>query len=322
MEFNDWTKEESAPERRTRKRNSILTIALFCLMVGAAVVFSILSRLHAALTPEPTPSPEQANALTAESGVLTVTFLDVGQGDCVFLRSPNGKTMLVDAGPADAFDTVYAYLESQKIAGLDMVVCSHLHADHIGSMARIVGVYAVGSFYLPPFDAESATYFNLLDALNENHIETQSPLADVNALLPWDESCEVRVLSPYGVTYDDFNDTSYILRVSYGATAVLLTGDATTLSEKLMCKALPNRLIRANILKVGHHGSGDSTSNKLLNAVNPTYAVISVGENNGYGLPDESTINRLTEHGITIYRTDRDKSVTFVLDGTNVTVLE
>ena len=205
---------------------------------------------------------------------------------------------------------------------MDVVVASHLHADHIGGLIQVVDTYPVGDFYYPPFDATSETYFNLLDALNESEATQHRPLAGVDTMIPWDSAIEVRILSPYETVYDDFNDTSYIIRVRYGNTAVLLTGDATELAEKLALKAQPDQYFRADVLKIAHHGSSDATFEAFLDAVSPAIAVISCGKDNDYGHPHDALLDRLSERGITIYRTDENGTVTLLLDGTSVTVLK
>jgi len=324
--FNEPSTEESA----RRRRNRILLI--LALVLALAVVVTVAALLHGA-APDASvasaavvsPSVPAATASPSSSPVpngLLVTFLDVGQGDAAFLQSPSGKTMLIDGGPEDAFSMIDQLLASREIAGLDVVIASHLHADHIGGLIQLVDTYPIGDFYYPPFDAESETYFQLLDALKESQATVSSPLASVDTLIPWDDRVEVRVLAPYKTVYSDYNDTSYILRVTYGNTSILFTGDATTLGEKLALKAQPNHYFQANVLKIGHHGSSDSTSKKFLNAVSPSIAIISVGINNDYGQPDKELLDRLEEAGVTVYRTDENGSITLLLDGTNVTVLK
>ena len=338
---SDWSKNES-PEEHARKRKERITIASLITLLTA--VFSILfSLLHqqlanqaqqeasasstSTLTASVTVPPEESASATAaqmpavEAGLL-VSFLDVGQGDSAFLRSPSGKTMLVDGGPEGSFSVIDPYLTSLGVVGLDVVVASHLHADHIGGLISVVDNYPIGDFYYPPFDADSDTYVRLLDALKESQATVHQPLAGVDMLIPWDDQVEVRILSPYDTIYQDFNDTSYIIRVSYGNTAVLFTGDATELAEKLALKAQPNHYFRADVLKVAHHGSRDATFETFLDAVSPAIAVISVGKNNDYGHPHDSLLDRLSERGITVYRTDQDGTVTLLLDGTSVTVIE
>ena len=340
--FN-WNQQESAEERSAKRRErftlaSLLFIALIIVSVAFTLLHNQLSALTAAeLTPTPlisvtpeaevpagdaAPSSASAATLPPASEGLLVSFLDVGQGDSIFLRSPSGKTMLVDGGPEGSFPVVDQYLTSLGVVGLDVVVASHLHADHIGGLVSVVDAYPIGDFYYPPFAAESEVYFDLLDALKESQATVHQPYAGKSTLIPWDDAVELRILAPYETVYDDFNDTSYIIRVSYGNTAVLLTGDTTELGEKLALKAQPNYYFKADVLKIAHHGSRDGTFEKFLDAVSPAIAVISVGKDNDYGHPNQELLDRLSERGITVYRTDQDSTVTLLLDGTSVTVLK
>ena len=334
----DWSRQETAEERARKHKERITIASLITLMLAVlAILFSLLHQQFAQelaasaaqFSPAPAqtiaalPATEHADAevSSAHAGLL-VSFLDVGQGDSILLRSPSGKTMLVDGGPEGSFPIIDEALMKWNIVGLDVVVASHLHADHIGGLIQVVDTYPIGDFYYPPFDAQSETYFSLLDALKESQATVHQPLAGVDTLIPWDDQVEVRILSPYDVNYSDFNDTSYIIRISYGNTAVLLTGDATELSEKLALKAQPNHYFRADVLKIAHHGSSDSTFEAFLDAVSPAYAVISCGKNNDYGHPHAALLDRLRERGLTIYRTDEDGTVTLLLDGTQVTVIK
>ncbi len=335
---SEWSRTESNEERSKKRAERItlvalLVVALMVLAVAFALLHFYLAAQHSAASDpsasvlsaeaagEPAGSAGEISPPSVESGLL-VSFLDVGQGDCIFLRSPSGKTMLVDGGPAGSFPAIDAYLVHLGVAGLDVVVASHLHADHIGGLISVVDAYPVGDFYYPPFDAESETYADLLDALNESQATVKQPLAGKDTLIPWDSEVEVRILAPYDAVYDDFNDTSYLIRVRYGDTAVLLAGDTTQLGEALALKAQLDHLFRADVLKIGHHGSYDATSEDFLAAVSPAIAVICVGDNNGYGHPHQSLLDRLSERGITVYRTDMDGTVTILLDGTSVTVIE
>ena len=272
QDFQDLNMSPQLEERSHKKRGRILLILL--LVLALAVVATVAALLHGAAPDAAVASAANVSPFGSDghrvpsplppcqSGLL-VTFLDVGQGDAAFLQSPSGKTMLIDGGPESAFSTIDQFLSKRGVVGLDVVLASHLHADHIGGLIQLVDTYPIGNFYYPPFDAESETYFQLLDALKESQATVSSPLAGVNTLIPWDDKVEIRILAPYQTVYSDYNDTSYILRVSYGEHRRPLYRDATSLGEKLALKAQPNHYFHADVLKVGHHGSSDSTSKKV-----------------------------------------------------------
>ncbi|MEG2217589.1 MAG: MBL fold metallo-hydrolase [Clostridia bacterium] len=316
--------QECEPQPRHRRW---LLICMLFLMLVAVFSLSLLgySQRIAATNAAPTPIPTETLAFSAgnhDFTGLTIWFLDIGQGDCAFLRSPNGKTMLIDAGPAGSFPVIQRFLEAQQITRLDIVICSHLHADHIGSMTEILDAYQIGALYLPPFDIESSTYANLVEAVERNHVLAKPIYASATSTLDWDETTEVRVLSPYEVHYDDENDTSLMLRIRYGNTAALFVGDAGLVAERLAIKALPNHYFTANVLKVGHHGSASATGKKFLSTVKPSIAVISVGKDNSYNLPDASILKRLKQTGIKTLRTDELGTICISLDGNRAWVIE
>lgn len=331
---NDWENSESPQERAAKRKERITIASLITLLIAVlSILFTLLHQQIASDSTQQSASAAASSTLSlvddsfaagmpAVADGLLVSFLDVGQGDSIFLRSPSGKTMLVDGGPDGSFPAIDQFLTSLHVTVLDVVIASHLHADHIGGLVQVVNTYPIGDFYDPPFDAESETYYRLLDALNESQATVHSPYGGVSSTIEWDDDVNVQILSPYETNYDDFNDTSYIIRITYGNTAVLLTGDATGLSEKLALKALPNSFFRADVLKVAHHGSRNATYEPFLDAVSPAIAVISVGKDNDYGHPTQELLDRLNERGITIYRTDRDGTVSLLLDGTRVTVIE
>ncbi len=233
----------------------------------------------------------------ADGDALTVVVIDVGQGDSILLISPEGKTMLVDAGPADAFDAVDATLRANGVESLDVVVATHPHADHIGAMRAVQNAYPVGAYY---------TNRDVSGGMN----------------IPWADSCTVTVLSPIP-SYDvpeEVNDTSVVLHVRYGETAVLLTGDAEATAEGRMLDTYPRSMLKADVLKLGHHGSSTSSYYAFFLAVDPDYAVASCGKDNEYGHPHLETLSLLYETRTAFYRTDCDGSVTFWLNGETVSV--
>lgn len=292
-------------------------------------IADVLLAEDATATPQATPTlvptakasaaPSATPAQSRLNGVLTVYVLDVGQGDSILLVSPQGKTMLVDVSTSSAYDTICGDLSALGITSLDVVVATHPHADHIGCMAKIIRSYPIGAFYMTEFTATTTGYEKMLEALEEKNVPVYA--TDTTTKIEWDESCTVTVLSPFAEEIgDDCNDSSIVLRVSYGNTSILLTGDAGTDAEKRMLSNWDASLLDADVLKLGHHGSSTAMSEIFLKAVSPKYAVCSVGAGNDYGHPHSETLEILERYKIPLYRTDEKGTITILLNGTDVSI--
>lgn len=261
------------------------------------------------------------SAASVSEPFLRVTVIDVGQGDSILLVSPEGKSMLVDAGPADAFDRIANALSDSGVSALDVIVCTHPHEDHIGSMADVLDAYPVGAYYTIDTDQAFPRSEAIHAALERNGCPVYT--AEAYATIPWAESCTVTVLNPIPAYADEpteMNDLSLVLHVCYGDTAVLLTGDAEAAAENRMLDTFPKSMLRADVLKLGHHGSSSSTGYAFLLAVDPDYAVASCGADNEYGHPHYETLSLLYGTHTAFYRTDLDGTITFRLDGERVAV--
>jgi competence protein ComEC len=255
-------------------------------------------------------------------GVLEVTAIDVGQGDAIFMVSPEGRTLLVDAGGIPFWmhseldigeDVVSPYLWSRGIHQLDVMALTHAHADHMAGMAAVMANFHPRELWL---------------GVNSPSVEQQALLREAKGLgIPFvlhkaGDSLEigsamVQVLAPprdAEAHVSRPNDESLVLKVSYGATSALLEGDAEKKTEKQLVEENPE----ADLLKVAHHGSTTSTIPELLAAVHPRFAVISVGARNVYGHPRQEVLDRLAEAHVLTYRTDIGGAVTFYLDGKTV----
>lgn len=282
------------------------------LRVLFSVVLAIIVAAVAMIT-------EKANVEPVADGEMFVDFVDVGQGDCTLIRSADA-VILVDAGEAGTADTVVSYLKEKGIKNIDCCIATHPHSDHIGALYRIFEEFSVDTVLLPDIPDEliptTSTYEKFLDGL-----ENVKNIIPAGAGDNFDfGSLNIDVLGPVK-EYDDLNQMSLVSKVSFGNTSVMLTGDAETPAETDMLKKR-NVDYSADILKVGHHGSKTSTSEKWLEAVHPQFAVVSCGLDNDYGHPHKNIVNRLEDFGVEYYRTDLEGHILFKSDGNEITLIK
>ena len=245
---------------------------------------------------------------------LRVYFINVGQGDSEFIILPDGKTMLIDAGTADHGDEVCAFINGLGYSGIDYVLATHPHADHIGGMREVLDGFAVGTFYMPDALNTTKTFENMLAKLLEKQINTVRTEA---GMIIAQGAYTIEFLTPLN-TYDDINNSSVVTRIAYGSNVFLFMGDAEKEVENDLLRAVGGDKLKADVLKVGHHGSSSSSTPQFLSAVRPAYAVISVGAGNEYGHPTEKTLNNLASAGAAVLRTDTDGTVGFGSNGNGI----
>lgn len=248
------------------------------------------------------------------TGKLAVHYLDIGQGSSQLLISPTGKVMLIDTGDIDKESIMLGHLEDYGINKIDILVLSHAHADHIGTASTIINKVDVGKIYMPKASNTTKTYETLLKTIKNKGLKVTTAKAGIT--LDWDEQIQVKMLAPVKAAYEDLNDTSAVVKVTYGQHSYIFTGDAERESEKDMLNS--NADLSSTVLSVGHHGSNSSSTSSFLNKVKPTYAVIQVGKDNKYGHPTEGALNRLSKKGIQIYRNDLNGTVSSVTDGKKI----
>ncbi|TCZ79942.1 MBL fold metallo-hydrolase [Paenibacillus albiflavus] len=248
------------------------------------------------------------------AGKLAVHFLDVGQGSSEFLISPTGKVMLIDTGDIDKEAIMMKHLKDYQINRIDILVLTHAHADHIGTASAIINNFDVGKIYMPKVGNTTKTYETLLKTIQNKKLKVTTAKAGIK--LDWDEQVQVEMVAPVKANYEDLNDTSAVLKVTYGENSFLFTGDAERESEKDMLNLKAD--LSANVLAVGHHGSNTSSTNAFLDKVKPTYAVIQVGADNKYGHPTDATLNRLSKKNIKVFRNDLNGTVSAVADGKRI----
>lgn len=297
-------------------------VVLIFLIVACLLVAGCVS-LAPSGTPAPgqgTPGPAITPALPAgaANGTVEVHFLDVGQGDSVLVRNGN-RTMLVDGGTIDAGPAVAAYLKSQGIGTIDVVVSTHPHADHIGGLLTVLESFPVKTVYDTGIPHTTRTYEGYLTLIDQKNIRFVVPQrGDTIDLGP---GVTVRVLSPPpgGVgAGSDLNENSMVLKITHGSVSFLLMSDAESEAENTMLES--GHDLKSQVLKVGHHGSRSSSGKAFLKAVDPQVSVIEVGDDNPYNHPAPATLDRLYAIGSEVYRTDRDGNVVVTSDGKGITV--
>ena len=256
---------------------------------------------------------EEPTAVTGEG--LTVQYIDVGQADCALLEC-DGEYLLIDGGNRDDSQLLVSFLEQQGVKELAAVVCSHAHEDHVGGLPAVLAVYPTKTVYAPTKTYSSSIFDKFVYYTDQQGLDITIPAPGDQFALG---QAVVTVLGPVK-SYADTNDTSIVLRVTYGETSFLFTGDMETEAENDMLDYWEGKAdCKADVLKVGHHCSNTSTGYRFLNEVNPAYGIISVGKGNDYGHPHKEPMSRLRQAGVTILRTDELGTIQAVSDGKEVT---
>lgn len=251
------------------------------------------------------------NTGIAQAGTLTVTWLDVGQGDAAVIQC-GGQSMLIDGGKPEKSSYIYAWLQQHSLSYLDVIVATHVDADHIGGLSGALNYASVGTAYCPETTGTTETFQSFVKYLAQRGKQITVPTAGETFALG---GAQIQILGPLHRA-EDSNDNSIVLKVSFGAISFLFTGDAERAEEQDLLNSGVN--LQSTVLKVGHHGSDTSTSYPFLRAVAPQYAVISVGAGNSYGHPTEAVLSRLRDAGVTTFRTDMQGEITAVSDGQTI----
>lgn len=244
---------------------------------------------------------------------MRVHFIDVGQGDSIFIESPNGKTMLVDGGVKGAGQQVVSYLKELGVNKLDVVVATHPDADHIGGLIPVLNSIEIGQFYDSGKVHTSQTFEEMLTLIDEKNIPYNVPKTGDS--ITFDDDLQVKVLNANEETTDN-NDASIVLKIAYGNVSFLLTGDAGVALEQEMLQSD----VKATILKAGHHGSNTSSSAEFIQAVHPEVTILSYSEGNKYGHPHTEVVERLQAIGSKTYATAEAGTVIVSTDGVNYDV--
>lgn len=253
------------------------------------------------------------------AGQLRITFFEVGNGDCILLQSGD-ETALIDAGGDRQSEEVITDLKVHGITRIDHVVATHADTDHIGSLDEVIRTFSIGTFWMPLYSPEyeptTRSYLELRDALYEKSI----PISTASYLQGFSVGrAQVTFLNDMDTTdYTDENRRSVVCRVAFGDHVILLMGDADQEAE-LQLLDIPS-MLKADVIKIGHHGSDTSSHPLFIDTVDPEIAVITCGFANEYGHPHTKTIETLAAVNASVYRTDLNGAITITSDGTTLSV--
>lgn len=258
---------------------------------------------------EETQLPETNNADISD---MTVHFLDVGQGLSILIES-DGHYMLYDGGDRTASSFVVSYLKKEGVGKLDYVIASHYDADHLNGVVGALNVFPTDKVLAPDYEADSRVYQSFINIINEKQIPLIHPSVGSEYSLG---SASFTVLGPLGSDYKDVNDYSIVIMLQNGSDRLLITGDSEYTSEEELC--ISGADLACDVYVAGHHGSGTSSSWKLLQNAVPEYVVISCGEGNSYGHPHDSTMEKFESMELSVFRTDKQGTILCVSSGSGI----
>lgn len=319
--------------KRRRKKKGGLFGTVLVLVIAAGVflwqqedyrqmALSWLNDTFHEATKDSSQSLSDGNVVQNVEGEAKIWYLDVGQADSMLLQLPNGNEweyVLIDAGTGQTEEALVSWLQEQGVTDIAAVIATHPHEDHIGGMDAVLEAIPVESLYMPEVK-ESLTpttrcYEQMLDAAEAQQVQAVKGQSGVTVYE--EDGVKLELVGPEPQKeYDDLNEYSLVAKLTVGEKSFLFTGDSSEQAEADMIEAGED--LKADVLKIGHHGSSTATTEAFLQAVNPQVAVISCGKDNSYGHPHEETMQRLQEKAMTIYRTDEDGTILATCDGISI----
>ncbi len=287
-----------------RHRTALIVLVCACWLAAVFAVGIWMGRASQA----PAPSKQRLSVSAPTPGELTVYFVDVGQGDAILAVSPDGQAMLVDTGPATSAEALDRVLSVAQIRTLRMLVLTHVHQDHIGGVPTVLRRCRVREVWTNATPFTSLNERDCVHALKRQHLQPRPWPPAVIKRLGTDVSIEPLRLDPPLPGDASENNNSLALRLVYGRARVLLCADQEQYTRDALLQRKAD--VRADILKVAHHGSQNGLDMPWLRFVNPRHAIISVGADNPWGHPAESTLQLLQSQRVRVWRTDRHGVIT------------
>lgn len=284
----------------------LLLISLFSMFIGGCSSKRVVTTSSSNTTNEVTVKATSVN------GELKIHYINVGQADSILIQQGQ-ENMLIDAGNNADADMVTKYLKSQGVEKLNYVIGTHPHEDHIGGMDKVINTFNIGTIYMPKATSNTKTFKDVLTAIKAKNLKITTPVPGSSFNLG-QAKCDI--LAPNGINYNDVNNYSVVVKITFGERKFLFEGDAEDVSEKeILAKGYD---VSADVIKLGHHGSRTSSIPEYLAKVHPQMAVISCGTDNDYGHPHIQTMDKLKKNKIKVYRTDEDGTIVMTSDGKTI----
>ena len=261
--------------------------------------------------PDATAPSTEPSIVVPQNSSFEVHYIDVGQADAALVLC-DGHAMLIDGGNSADSSLIYAYLKHRSITFLDYIVCTHAHEDHVGGLAGALNYASVGTAFAPVAEYDTKAFQSFTKYLSNSGVSVTIPNHGDTFDLG---TAKCQIIGPVYPT-DEPNNTSIVIKITFGETSFLFTGDAETEEERSIIDQGYD--ISCTVLKVGHHGSDTSTSYLWLRETSPDYAVISVGSDNSYGHPTEATLSKLRDADVKTFRTDMQGHIVCSSDGKSV----
>ncbi|MCL1803725.1 MAG: MBL fold metallo-hydrolase [Eubacteriaceae bacterium] len=298
--------------KNTKRRLAALLAAVaMAFMLASCELIDLALDILSILGNNDTAISSDINGDGSSDAPLMVCFIDVGQADAIYIEC-EGEAMLIDGGNSSESSLIYSFLEGRNVRYLKYIVNTHPHEDHIGGLNGALNFAQVGTALCPTVAYSSRSFNNFVESLAKQNKKITLPKAGQVLSLG---SASIEILGPIKKA-DDINNMSIVLRLTYKSASFLFTGDAEREAEAEILKSGAN--ISSTVLKVGHHGSANSSTYPFLREVMPDYAVISVGTDNSYGHPTKSALDRLYDEGASVYRTDSQGDIYCYSDGYGV----
>lgn len=297
--------------RNKTLQKRLIVVLCVCLVLLLGVGFILHNNLT---TPSVNQTEDRVGGSLNTKQTLKAHYIDVGQGDSIFIELPNEETLLIDGGVSKSKQKIVKYIKSLNYNGIDYVIATHAHADHIGGMYYILDNLKIKNLYLSPTTSNTLTFKKMIEEATKTNVKIYRETVADDYIINLDY-LKLKIYAPFDKTqYSNLNNSSVVCKLSYGESDFFFTGDAEKEIEKEILNKYNEEELDSEVLKVGHHGSDTSSDKLFVQSISPQIAVISCGKNNKYKHPRQVTLNLFKDFKVKIYRTDLQGTISIISD--------